>query len=249
MQCPKCSYVMDDLETECLRCKRTNAGAVVAAPHPAELPPLSELSAMPFEKECPRCGKATTAEAETCDKCGYEYHPDVNRSERYQALLAEEANLAAAPSALRRTVPPALSWSIIGASLLAIGIAGWAMIGDQLTGDGDSDSYAASPTAISRHHKPHHTVLHTVTYQIAGTAARAIVTYTASDGVAVTVPNAVPLPWSQTFKAKLGTPLVVSAKASDPVGSVTIAIDVDGVPQKPAQTVDADGLLTAHDTL
>ncbi len=246
MQCPKCGYIQGELETECLRCKQ--ATATTPTPERVRLTARSPLPAEMQEKECPRCGKATRGDAKICDKCGYEYQADSSRSERYQALLAEEARTAPPPSALRRTVPPALSWSIIGASLLAIGVAGWAMFGAAITGE-DTDSLDSAPMTALRPHKPHHVALHTVTYQVAGTAASAIVTYHGPDGTTIAPPGSVSLPWTQAFKAKTGTPLSVSAKPSDAAGTVTVEIDVDGVPQKQAATSNADGVTTASNML
>ena len=246
MQCPKCGYIQGELETECLRCKQS--AATPPAPQRVRLTARSPMTAEMEEKECPRCGKATRGDAKVCDKCGYEYQADSSRSERYQALLAEEARTAPPPSALRRTVPPALSWSIIGASLLAIGVAGWAMFGAVITGE-DADSLDTAPITALRPHKPRHVIFHTVTYQVTGTAASAIVTYHGPDGAVIALPGSVPLPWTQAFKAKMGTLLSVSAKPSASPGTVTVEIDVDGVPQKQVATPNADGLTTASDTL
>ena len=114
MQCPKCGYVMGELDTQCLRC-RGKGLAVQTAPPP---PSVTAQAMREEEKECPRCGKAARASVMLCDKCGYEYQPEVGRAERYQALVAEEARAAPPAVRLRQTLPPAASWSIIAVCLL-----------------------------------------------------------------------------------------------------------------------------------
>lgn len=244
MQCPTCGYVLADLETECRRCKRKGA--------PAVAPPLERvrltLSSASAEKECPRCGKATEGDAAVCDKCHYEFQPDSSRSERYQALMVEEARSAPPPSTLRRTVPPVLSWSVIGASLLAIGVAGWVLFGGIITGE-DYGTNNAAPIVALHPHKSHHAAARVVTYKVTGTAAQALVTTRGADGVAPTSPLTVSLPWTQSFKARTGASLAVSAKSVDSGGTVVVEIDVDGVPQKQVPNIDADGLATLSETL
>ena len=241
MQCPKCGYVLADMETECRRCQQ--AGVPAAGPIAKRM--TLTLAVPETEKECPRCGKATETEAAACDKCGYQFHPDSSRAERYQAQLAEEARTSPPQlSALRRTLPPALSWSIIGASILAIGVAGWGLFGGIITGDEmRSLSDSNSATAPLRR-KPHHTASRSVTYKVAGTAAQAVIMYHTADGNLLALPESVPLPWSQTFKARVGTALLVSARPADPAGTVIVEIDVDGVPQKEAPTLSTDGRTT-----
>lgn len=241
MQCSKCGFVMSDLDTECLRCQRTEGGVVAA--------PAATAQAMrQEEKECPRCGKATLASAMVCDKCGYEYQPDLSRAERYQARLAEEA-AAAPPSALRRAVSPALSWSIIGACLLAIGGAGWGMFGGSLTGS-SAENVMDSPVIMSHRHKTHHgTGIQSVTYMVTGTAAQAVVTYRGDEGTPLSSPAAVSLPWTQTIRAKAGSHLFLSARPSDQSKTVTVAIQVGGIVRKQAATPGADGLPSVADTL
>ena len=246
MQCPKCGYVLADMETECRRCQQV--GVPAAGPTPERV--MLTLAAAETEKECPRCGKATEAEATACGKCGYQFHPDSSRAERYQAQLAEEARTSPPqPSALRRTLPPALSWSIIGASILAIGIAGWGLFGGIITGDEMRSLSDSAPAATPLRHKPHHTALRSVTYKVAGTAAQAVIMYHTADGNLLALPESVPLPWSQTFKARVGTALLVSARPSDLTGTVIVEIDVDGVPQKQAPILSADGRTTLSSIL
>lgn len=241
MQCPKCGYVLADMETECRRCQQVG---VPAAGPVAERMTLT-LAAPETEKECPRCGKATETEAAACDKCGYQFHPDSSRAERYQAQLAEEARTSPPQlSALRRTLLPALSWSIIGASILAIGVAGWGLFGGIITGDEMRSLSDSNSAAAPLRRKPHHTASRSVTYKVAGTAAQAVIMYHTSDGNLLALPESVPLPWSQTFKARVGTALLVSARPADPAGTVIVEIDVDGVPQKEAPTLSTDGRTT-----
>jgi len=248
MQCPKCGYIVGDLETECLRCKR---GGAIAEPPAART--ILALAEMPAEKECPRCGKATGTDAALCDKCGYAYQTDDSRAERYQARLAEEARTAAPPpSALRRTLPPALSWSIIGASLLAIGVAGWAMFGGMITGEEGAETDSSASVALRPYHKHRHAAPHNVTLKVAGTALLAAVTYRGQDGVVVSTSQSVPLPWTQSFQAKAGAPLAVAARPDDPANPaavISVEIDVDGVPQAQTKAPDTDGLTRASATL
>ena len=241
MQCPKCGYVLADMETECRRCQQF--GVPAASPIPERV--TLTLAVPETEKECPRCGKATETEAAACDKCGYQFHPDSSRAERYQAQLAEEARTSPPQlSALRRTLPPALSWSIIGASILAIGVAGWGLFGGIITGDEMRSLSDSNSDAAPLRRKSHHTASRSVTYKVAGTAAQAVIMYHTADGNLLALPESVPLPWSQTFKARVGTALLVSARPADPAGTVIVEIDVDGVPQKEAPTLSTDGRTT-----
>ena len=241
MQCLKCGYVLADMETECRRCQQF--GVPAASPIPERV--TLTLAVPETEKECPRCGKATETEAAACDKCGYQFHPDSSRAERYQAQLAEEARTSPQQlSALRRTLPPALSWSIIGASILAIGVAGWGLFGGIITGDEMRSLSDSNSAAAPLRRKLHHTASRSVTYKVAGTAAQAVIMYHTADGNLLALPESVPLPWSQTFKARVGTALLVSARPADPADTVIVEIDVDGVPQKEAPTLSADGRTT-----
>jgi len=242
MQCQKCGFVMSELDTECLRCQRMGASAVAAPPEPVATLQYVNTG----EKECPRCGKATTLSASVCDKCGYEYQPEGSAPERYQALLSEDTGVGSA-SSLRRTVSPALSWSIIGACLLAIGGAGWGMFGGSMTGI-NAESVMDSPIIRSHHHKGLHG-LQTVTYSVTGTAAQAVISYRGADGAAVSLPAAVPLPWTETIKAKPGSGLSLSAQPSDGSGTASVSIQVGSVVRKQADTPGTDGLTTVADTL
>ena len=244
MQCPKCGYVMGEWETECLRCRRAGGDAPAVTPPAPAAPAVREE-----EKECPRCGKATPAGTTLCDKCGYEYQPEGGRAERYQALVAEEAR-AAAPSALRRTVPPFVSWLLIAVCLLAMGGVGWKMFGGLVTGQDYEDSDIASPVALmARHRAPHAGTAITVTYKVTGTVPQAVVAYRGADGVNVAPPEAVALPWTQALKFKSGASLALSAKPTVAGGTVTAEIDVDGVPRKQAATPGANGLTSVSATL
>ena len=196
MQCPKCGYVMGELDTQCLRCRGKGLAVQTAAPPP----PVTAQAMREEEKECPRCGKAALASVMLCDKCGYEYQPEVGRAERYQALVAEEARAAPPAVGLRQTLPPAASWSIIAACLLLIGVAGWTMFGGLVTGQDYATGDISSPISVVFHRKAHR--LHTVTYKVTGTAAQAPVAYAGADGATVSPPAAVSLPWSQDVKAK-----------------------------------------------
>lgn len=247
MQCSKCGYVLADLETECRRCLQVGPPAAAL---PSERV-IMTLAASEAEKECPRCGKATEVESTECGKCGYQFRPDSSRAERYQAQLAEEARTSPVlpPSALRRTLPPVLSWSVIGASILAIGVAGWGLFGGIITGEEMRSSSDSAPNAVPLRRKPHHTALHSVTYKVAGTAAQAVIMYHTADGNLLALPESVPLPWSQTFKARVGTTLLVSARPADPTGIVTVEIDVDGVPQTQVPTLGTDGRSTLSTVL
>ncbi len=204
MQCSKCGFIMSELDTECLRCKRMGASAAAAPVAPVSMAPapMAARRCVEEEKECPRCGKATHASAMVCDKCGYEYQPDLNRAERYQRLLAEETRRPRLPSAMRQTISPYVSWSIIGACLLAMCGAGWAMLGPSLTGTGDADSSLSAPIVMAHHHKG----LHAVTYKVAGTAKQAVVTYRGADGAPASAPATVDLPWIEDFQGQIRRP-------------------------------------------
>lgn len=254
MQCPKCGFVMSELDPDCLRCKRMGDGAVavpsVTAPAPAA--PATAVLAVPVEgneeKECPRCGKATDISAALCDKCGYEYQAEASRAERYQALLAQET-IAAPPSALRREVPQSLSWGIIAACLLVIGGAGWGMFGGSLTGT-DSEDNMNSPILTSHHHKSHHPLpSQMVTYTVTGTSGQAFVAYLDANAVSVAPTAAVALPWTQTFKAKTGAHLSLSALPASQGGTVAVSIQVDGAMRKQASMPGANGQTLVEDTL
>jgi len=107
----------------------------------------------------------------------------------------------------------------------------------------------SAPNATPLRHKPRRTAAHSVTYKVAGTAAQAVVMYHTADGNLLALPESVPLPWSQTLKARSGTALLVSARPADPSGTVTVEIDVDGVPQKQPPTLGTDGRTTVSATL
>ena len=192
MQCPKCGFVLSELDKECLRCKRMGDRGVAAPAAPVQSTAPAAVLAAPAveEKECPRCGKATVLSASTCDKCGYEYQAEASRSERYQALLAQE-EATPAPSALRRPLPQALSWGIISACILFIGGAGWAMFGGSLLGSG-ADDQMGLPIIVAHHHKSHHApAIQAVTYSVSGTATQAYVTYLDADAAPVSPATAV----------------------------------------------------------
>ena len=245
MQCAKCGFVMTEMDTECLRCKRQGVQNGTAASVSATLPDPASVTAE--EKECPRCGKATGLSAAACDKCGYEYQAAGGSvAERYQARLALEAPTAA-PVGLRRTLPPAVSWGIIGACLVVVLGAGWAIFGGIAT-EGASNT-ADQPIVMRRHHKPRPLVgLQNVTYSVTGTAASALVTYgDASAGPAK--PETVALPWTLTVKAQPGTHLSVSAISSGGTGTVGVSVKVNGLPRKQSYTPGADGQTTVEDTL
>ena len=248
MQCSKCGFVMSELDAECLRCKRLGErGGVVAAPAATVSTAIAPAAAVE-EKECPRCGKATRISASVCDKCGYEYQPDSSRAERYQALLAQETQ-AAPPDALRRTVPPAVSWGIIAACLLVVGGAGWGMFGGSLTGS-SAEATMDSPIIVSHHHPSRPPAgYQNVTYSVTGTAALALITYKDAKGAVVSLPSAVSLPWTQIVKAKPGSHLSLSAAPLGQSGTVAVAIGVDGVVQKQSETPGADGQVTVEDAI
>ena len=165
MQCPKCGYVMGELDTQCLRCRGKGLAVQTAAP-----PVVTAQAMREEEKECPRCGKAALASVTLCDKCGYEYQPEVGRAERYQALVAEEARTAPPAIGLRQALPQAASWSIIAACLLLIGLASYGRcFGGLVTGQDYATGDISSPISVVFHRKAHR--LHTVTYKVTGTAA------------------------------------------------------------------------------
>ena len=245
MQCPKCGYVMGELDTQCLRCRGKGLAVQTAsAPPPA---PMTAQAMREEEKECPRCGKAANMGVMLCDKCGYEYQPEVGRAERYQALVAEEAQAAPPAVGLRQTLPPAAAWSIIAACLLAMGVAGWTMFGGLVTGQDYATGDISSPVAMVFHHKGHR--MHTVTYKVTGTAAQAVVAYSGADGTPVTPSATVALPWTQSVKAKIGAALSLAARPAGAGGTVAVEIDVDGTPRKQASAPGTDGQTTAGATL
>ena len=260
MQCSKCGYVLGELDTECLRCRRAGGGAPPIArpgtaqvssplPAPAMSAPAASVPVVE-EKECPRCGKATGIAASLCDKCGYEYRPEESRAERYQALLAEESRAAAPPSALQRTIPPYVSWSLIGVCLVAVLGASYAMLATPLIGRSDFQDSMDSPVIALRHPKPHRPApLQSVTYKVTGTATQATVTYRGADAAAVSPPAPVPLPWTEAVKLKPGSALSLSAKPTDAGGTVQTEIDVDGAARKQSGTPGADGATSVTDTL
>ena len=234
MQCPRCG---DEIEpdADCRRCQQTDL--------------LRSLAGDPeeavAEKECPRCGKATRADATVCDKCGYVYDAGGSPAERYQAELAEEVRTAP-PSALRRTVSPYLSWAVIGLCLLLMAGGAWLMLTASLPG---GDAAGADEAILRRSHRPRPAAQTLpVTYRVTGTAARAMVAYRDTSGKAVAPPEAVSLPWTQTLDARFGTALSLSAR---PVGGGTVAcaISADGKVRKQAGTPDTDGLTTVSDRL
>jgi len=247
MQCPKCGYVLSELDPECLRCRRggqtvTAAPAQNAPQNPTPNPTLNPLAAE--EKECPRCGKAAQAGATQCDKCGYEYRPDTSQAERYQALAAEEARVAP-PPALKRSVSPLVSWSAIGLCLAAALGGGWAMLGGTAPVE---DASAAAPIVLARHHRPRGTK--PVTYKVTGASAQAVVTFRGADGTMVASPSAVALPWTQTVDARPGAVLSLSAIPADSgTGGLRCEIDVEGKARKQATTPDKDGMTVVSDKL
>ena len=248
MQCPKCGYVMGELDTQCLRCRGNGLAVQTAPPPPPAAAAAQAVQAVrEEEKECPRCGKAARASVMLCDKCGFAYQADGGRAERYQALVAEEARAAPPAVGLRQTLPPVAVWSIIAACLLAMGGAGWAMFGGLVTGQDYETSDASSPVAMVFHHKSHR--MHTVTYRVTGTAAQARVAYAGPDGATVSPPAAVALPWTQNVKAKIGAALSLSAEPAGAGGTVTAEIDVDGAARKQVSAPGADGQTTAGATL
>ncbi len=229
MQCPRCGDEINP-DAQCRRCQQ------------AELLRSLAGEAVP-EKECPRCGKATRANAAVCDKCGYVYDAKDSPAERYQAQLAEEAR--AVPSALSQTVSPYLSWAVIGVCLLLMAGGAWLMLTASLPG---GDAAGADEAILRRSHRPRPAGTLPVTYQVSGTAARAMVAYRDADGKAAAPPEAVSLPWTQTLDARSGADLSVSAR---PVGggTVTCMISADGKIRKQADTPGSDGLTTVSDTL
>ena len=244
MQCAKCGFVMAELDTECLRCKRqgvqNGTAASVSAASPVSVPVASE------EKECPRCGKATDMGAAVCDKCGYEYQAQGgSAAERYQAVLAQEAPTTA-PAGLRQTLPAAVSWGIISACLLVVLGAGWAIFGG-ITTEGNSDA-TGQPIVVRHHRKPRPLVsLQNVTYSVTGTAAQALVSY-GEASITTAKPITVDLPWTLTLKAKPGTSLRVSA-APVGTGTIGVSVKVNGLPRKQSYVPGPDGQTTVEDTL
>ncbi len=233
MQCPRCGDEID-LDVDCRRCQQADLLRSLAGDTPAAV----------AEKECPRCGKATRADAAVCDKCGYVYDAKDSPAERYQAELAEESRTAS--SALGQTVSPYLSWSVIGLCLLLMAGGAWLMLTASLP---TGDSAGADEAIVLRSHRPRPAAgTLPVTYQITGTAARAMVAYRDAEGKAVAPPEAVSLPWTQTLNARSGTDLSLSAR---PVGGGTVActISADGKVRKQAGNPDTDGLTTVSDRL
>lgn len=244
MQCPRCGYEKSELDAECLRCQRGGA-SVLSPPAAPDPPPIMAEPAT--EKECPRCGKATRADAPACDKCGYQYRPEDSPAERYQARLAEEARLSPpAGSALRRTVSPYLSWSVIGVCLLLMAGGAWLMLTASLPGGDASD--AGDAVAVRAHRPRPAPGTKPVLYQVSGTAARAMIAYRGADGSAVAPKDPVALPWTQTVDMKPGASLSLSAEPAGG-GTVTCAISVGGTLRKQAAKPGSDGLTIVSDTL
>lgn len=234
MQCPRCG---DEIEPDavCRRCQQAELLRSLAG----------DPEAAVAEKECPRCGKATRAEAVVCDKCGYVYDAKDSPAARYQAELAEEAR-AVPPMALSRTVSPYLSWAVIGVCLLLMAGGAWLMLTASLPG---GDAAGADEAILHRSHRPRPAAqTRPVTYQVTGTAAHAMVAYRDASSKAVAPPEAVSLPWTQTLDARSGTDLSMSAR---PVGGGTVActISADGKIRKQADTPNSDGLTTVSDRL
>lgn len=234
MQCPRCGYERAELDAECLRCKRggpPTASAVSA--------PVLTAEAGPLEKECPRCGKATRADASACDKCGYLYRPEDGPADPSHSG-------ASGGSALRRTVSPYLSWSVIGVCLLLMAGGAWLMLTASLPG---GDAPGADEAVAPRAHRTRPAAgTRPVTYQVSGTAPRAMVAYRGPDGVAVTPKDPVSLPWTQTLDVRPGASLSLSA-TPDGGGTVSCAISVAGTVRKQAAKPDSDGLTVVSDTL
>ncbi len=230
MQCPRCGDEIDP-DVPCRRCQQ------------AELLRSLAGEAAP-DKECPRCGKATRADDAVCGKCGYVYDAKDSPAERYQAQVAEEAR--AAPSALTQTVSPYLSWAVIGVCLLLMTGGAWLMLTASLPG---GDAAGADEAILRRSPRPRPAAqTRPITYQVTGTAARAMVAYRDAGGKAVAPPEAVSLPWTQTLDARSGTDLSVSAR---PVGGGTVrcTISADGKLRKQADTPNTDGLTTVSERL
>ena len=229
MQCPRCGDEIDPA-APCRRCQQAELLRSLAGDDTAGV----------AEKECPRCGKATRAAAAVCDKCGYTYPAEGSPAERYQAQVAEEARTV--PSALTQTVSPYLSWAVIGVCLLLMAGGAWLILTASLPG-GEA---AGADEAILR--RSHRSATQSVTYQVTGTAARAMVAYRDASGQAEVPPEAVSLPWTQALAARSGADLSLSAR---PVGggTVTCTISTDGKIRKQAGTPSSDGLTTVSDTL
>ena len=246
MQCPNCGYSMTALDDECLRCKQLGARPSVAV----------ITTAAVEEKECPRCGKAAGISVPACDKCGYVYGSERVREELAAALPAAPPPLelftVEPQSALQKTVPPVLSWSILLATMAGAGILAWYMIGgaDNYNAVDDADTASASPTFHFRHHR-HHKLLpakasHMVAYQVTGTAASVNIAYFDASGATQKLMG-IALPWSQTFQAATGASLHVTAQAVSGTGTVAAEIDVDNTPRK--QIAASAATADASDTL
>lgn len=88
--------------------------------------------------------------------------------------------------------------------------------------------------------------LHTVVYEIGGTARKGLITYSTPSGQEQA--NGAKVPWTKTFKAKGGEILQVSAQ-NDGGGTITCKISVDGKMVKKAQSsgqfaiASCDGML------
>ena len=75
------------------------------------------------------------------------------------------------------------------------------------------------------------TASHTVTYKISGTARGASLTYTNASG-GIEQQEAVALPWQQSFSARRGQFVSISAQNAGRSGSITCEILLDGVSVK-----------------
>ncbi len=236
MQCPRCG---DEIEpdTPCRRCQQAELLRSLAG----------EADAGVAEKECPRCGKATRADADVCDKCGYVYGTKGSTAERYQAQMAEEARTAPhLPPALGRTVSPYLSWSVIGVCLLLMAGGAWLMLTASLP---TGDAAGADQAVLLRPRSPRPAAgMQPVTYQVTGTATQAMVAYRNADGKAIAPAQPVALPWTQTLDAPPGTSLSLSAQPTGG-GTLVCTLSVSGKVVKQSNAPDSDGLTAVNDTL
>lgn len=76
MNCPKCGYLMSDLDLECPRCKRLGNQGAQEQQDPQQQPPQQQVSPSdPGLLPCRSCGNPISNTAKRCPHCGCEHTP------------------------------------------------------------------------------------------------------------------------------------------------------------------------------
>ena len=89
--------------------------------------------------------------------------------------------------------------------------------------------------------------LHTVVYELSGTAKASDITYTTPSGMEQT--NGTRLPWRKKFKAEAGEFLSVSGQNPGTSGTTRCTITVDGTPIKRGQSSGAYAIVSCDGSL